>query len=392
MGTSPPARGTAPPLEGDIAPAASSASLAARVAMVRPSRAARWVVRPRSTSANRSGPGRSSAAGWARGRWDRNAGTIGRMRRRVQNPGASSRRGCHRAHVYLHRRRSLPSHKQRRDTRSHQHLVAVCLVRAGCASLRLRIMTRRRTFAAISMKSTDPTTAQFAAYRAMWDYFNTVLFDGTLILNFSRLSRSLGSFAPERWRDAGNHVTHEISLNPAHLKGDNAKDAASTLVHEMVHLHRHRQANPRRRGYHDRLWADKMEALGLMPSSTAAPGGARVGYRMSHYIIPGGAFERAFERMPTSCHLAWTRGIDNDARGGVEKKKAKKAKKEAARKARVKYSCPECDLNVWGRGGLRLRCEDCDEELAAERRGSGRAPSCWRSLRRWFGAARVLAG
>jgi hypothetical protein len=40
-----------------------------------------------------------------------------------------------------------------------------------------------------------------------------------VILNFSRLARSLGFFAPERWRDAGDQVTHEISLNPAHLSG-----------------------------------------------------------------------------------------------------------------------------------------------------------------------------
>jgi ribosomal protein L37AE/L43A len=210
------------------------------------------------------------------------------------------------------------------------------------------------------MNSTDPTNAQFAAYRAMWVYFNTVLFGGALgdvFLNFSRLARSLGFFAPERWRDGANQVTHEISLNPAHLRRDNAKDAASTLVHEMVHLWRHGEPSPPRRGYHDRQWADRMEALGLMPSSTAAPGGTRVGYRMSHFIIPGGAFERAFEQMPAECHLPWTCGIDDEARG------EKKAKKEASRKVKVKYSCPSCGLNVWGRGGLRLRCEDCDEEL-----------------------------
>ena len=73
---------------------------------------------------------------------------------------------------------------------------------------------------------TDPTNTQFAACRAMWAYFNVVLFGGSLgrvILNFSRLARSLGFFAPERWRDAGDQVTHEISLSPAHLKRDNAK-------------------------------------------------------------------------------------------------------------------------------------------------------------------------
>jgi ribosomal protein S27E len=219
------------------------------------------------------------------------------------------------------------------------------------------------------MNATDPTNAQFAAYRAMWDFFNATLFGGSLghvILNFSRLARSLGFFAPERWRDAGDQVTHEISLNPAHLKRDNAKDAASTLVHEMAHLWRHGQPNPPRNGYHDRQWADQMEALGLMPSATAAPGGARVGYRMSHYIIAGGAFERAFAQMPAACHLPWTCGIDDEARGNADKK-AKKAKKEreAARKVKVKYSCPGCDLNVWGRAGLHLRCEDCAEGLIA---------------------------
>jgi hypothetical protein len=63
------------------------------------------------------------------------------------------------------------------------------------------------------MNSTDPTDAQFAAYRAMWAYFNAALFGGALgrvILNFSRLARSLGFFAPERWRNAGDQVTHEI--------------------------------------------------------------------------------------------------------------------------------------------------------------------------------------
>jgi predicted SprT family Zn-dependent metalloprotease len=91
-------------------------------------------------------------------------------------------------------------------------------------------------------------------------------------------------FAPERWKDAGNKTTHEISLNPAYLTRETQKDSASTLVHEMAHLWRHEQGNPPRGGYHDRQWADKMVELGLMPSSTAAPGGARTGYKMSHYI------------------------------------------------------------------------------------------------------------
>jgi predicted SprT family Zn-dependent metalloprotease len=215
------------------------------------------------------------------------------------------------------------------------------------------------------MNSTDPTNAQFAAYRAMWSYFNTELFGGALghvILNFSRRARSLGFFAPERWTDGSNQTTHEVSLNPSYLTRENMKDSASTLVHEMAHLWRHVQPNPPRNGYHDTQWADMMESIGLMPSATAAPGGQRTGYKMSHYIVAGGAFEVAFEAMPESCRLPYVCGVDEDAIG--KKGKAKAKAKEAARKVKLKYSCPECELNVWGRAGLRLRCEACDEELA----------------------------
>jgi hypothetical protein len=37
-----------------------------------------------------------------------------------------------------------------------------------------------------------------------------------------------------------------------------------------------------------------MERIGLMPSATGAPGGRRTGQRMTHYIIRGGLFDRAF--------------------------------------------------------------------------------------------------
>lgn len=49
------------------------------------------------------------------------------------------------------------------------------------------------------MDAADPTQAQFAAYRAMWGYFNVTLFGGALrrvFLSFSRRAKSLGFFAP----------------------------------------------------------------------------------------------------------------------------------------------------------------------------------------------------
>ena len=41
------------------------------------------------------------------------------------------------------------------------------------------------------------------------------------------------------------------------------EESMGTLVHEMVHFWQQEFGTPSRRGYHNREWADKMEALGL---------------------------------------------------------------------------------------------------------------------------------
>jgi len=219
----------------------------------------------------------------------------------------------------------------------------------------------------------DPTDDQFAAYRRMYDYFNRALFGGSLrpvILNFSRAANSLGFFAPERW-ERGTHTTHEISLNPAYLKARPARDVASTLVHEMAHLWQQEHGTPGRRGYHNEEWAQKMDELGLAPSSTAAPGGKRVGYKMSHYIVEGGAFARAFDAMPAECRLPWL-CWEGEAGAG------KKAKPRPVSK--LKYTCPGCEANAWGKPGLFLRCGDCDVAMVAQ---GGEDDSAGETAGRW---------
>jgi predicted SprT family Zn-dependent metalloprotease len=206
------------------------------------------------------------------------------------------------------------------------------------------------------MRTTAPTREQFAAYEKMFAYFNAKLFAGTLpscILNFSRKSKSNGFFAPERW-EKGKDVRHEISLNPSTLKSRKPIEVASTLVHEMVHLWQAEHGTPSRTGYHNRQWADQMEAVGLVPSSTGAPGGDRVGQRMTHYIAAGGAFARAFRSMPRELLLPWA----CEEPEGEGKKKSPKNK--------VKYTCDGCGANVWGKPGLSVRCEDCEAPFEAD--------------------------
>lgn len=198
-----------------------------------------------------------------------------------------------------------------------------------------------------------PTAAQFGAFEAMFDHFNRALFGGALppcLLNFSRKAHTYGFFAPGRW-EQGAEVRHEISLNPSTLKHRQPIEVASTLVHEMAHLWQQEFGTPSRTGYHNREWADRMEAIGLMPSATAAPGGARVGQRVSHYIVDGGAFAAAFAAMPREYLLPWACGETEKAKG-------------PARPSKVKYTCPGCDANVWGKPGLAVVCGECEEPFA----------------------------
>lgn len=198
-------------------------------------------------------------------------------------------------------------------------------------------------------RTLSPTTQQFTAYQQMYDYFNRELFGGSLpavLLNFSRRSRTYGFFAPERW-DSDRTKTHEISLNPVHLQDRPAREVASTLVHEMVHLWQHVHGEPSRTGYHNREWADKMLEVGLHPSDTGQPGGKETGQHMTHYIIDGGPFDQAFGRMPSDFLLPW-RGVPEptSGRGGGAKNKSK-------------YSCPNGHGNVWGKPEMSILCGVC---------------------------------
>lgn len=195
-----------------------------------------------------------------------------------------------------------------------------------------------------------PTSEQFSAFQKQFDHFNRALFGNALpavLLNFSRKANTYGFFAPDRWKNGDGTSTHEISLNPAYLAERAAEATSSTIVHEMVHLWQHEHGTPSRRGYHNEQWAAKMRDVGLMPSSTGKPGGDWVGYAVSHYIVEGGAFERAFQAMSKAYSFPWQ---------SSEPTGAGRATRVARNK--VKYTCPTCNANAWGKPELNLVCGD----------------------------------
>lgn len=225
----------------------------------------------------------------------------------------------------------------------------------------------------------SPTEEQFSALNGAYKYFNRTLFGNQLpgcILNFSRLTGTHGFMAPERWKRVGEQEfgTHEISLTPTTLYRTPV-EIFSTLVHEMVHLWQWEFGEPSRNGYHNKEWAAKMKEIGLMPSSTGQPGGKETGQHMTHYIAEGGRYQQTFEKMPKDHILPFTSlegelmkrlltgagksGTDEDGDGSGNGKTARLRKLRPPSQNKTKYTCPGCEVNVWGRPGLQIRCDEC---------------------------------
>ena len=197
------------------------------------------------------------------------------------------------------------------------------------------------------MKS--PTERLYDGLQDAYRTFNERLFDGGLppvLITLQRKGNSFGFYRANGFQNKGgaDNALPELALNPTHFQRDD-KRTLSTLLHEMVHHWQYCHGKPSS-GHHNREWADLMESLGLMPSSTGEPGGKRTGSRMTHYIIEGGPFDQlADEILAAGFAIDWA-ALD------VGAAKAKDPSK-------IKHTCPSCGLNAWGKKGIKIICEAC---------------------------------
>lgn len=201
------------------------------------------------------------------------------------------------------------------------------------------------------MPNNKPTIDQFTQYQKLFDVLNEKLFHDDVphvILNFSRKSKTYGFFSADRWHDATKDNTHEISLNPDMFNRD-FKLVLSTLVHEMCHLWQHACGVPARGRYHNREWGMKMKEVGLYPSSTGQEGGKEVGDKVSHYIIDSGAYDTLYKELQNA-KFPYLSTVDDMVPG-----KPKKPRKNS----KVKYMCPNCNINIWGKSRLDITCTLC---------------------------------
>jgi hypothetical protein len=149
--------------------------------------------------------------------------------------------------------------------------------------------------------------ARLYAHHEAYDYFNEALFDGTLPACSIWLSRKtpFAAFFPSGGQGIGSgDRLHLIQINPDILTRPPIF-VMSVLVREQCHLWQWVHGKPFQGTCHDRQWSAKMESIGLMSSRTGRPGGKRTGHRLTHYVIEGGPFERAFNSMPETYWLPW---------------------------------------------------------------------------------------
>lgn len=226
-----------------------------------------------------------------------------------------------------------------------------------------------------------PTTETYTELQYAYDTFNERLYSGELpecLITLQRKKRAYGYFSADQFSNRAGLKTDEIALNPSYFAVVPLVEIMQTLVHEMAHLWQHHRGTPGRGRYHNIEWADKMEALGLMPSSTGKPGGSRTGDSMADYAIEGGRFlDVCRELLTQDFKISWydrfassdfvragqssfgllldlpEAGVAIAASDGVEMEIL-----DGNKSNRSKYTC-SCEINVWGKPDLKIICGDC---------------------------------
>lgn len=221
----------------------------------------------------------------------------------------------------------------------------------------------------------SPTFETYDALSEAARHFNEQLFGSVLpeaLITLDRTIKAAGSFCGNRFASTTHgELSDQITLNPEPIPHVRLEATLAVLVHEQCHQWQfHYSSDPKRigrnRAYHDKEWGAKMAELGLMPSTTGAPGGRKTGQRMSHYIIPGGKFHNACqELLERGFNLPWLDRTLELVLATLSEAKARRLKEQMARTARkkdrqkaskTKFTCPRCGLNAWAKPSAKIGC------------------------------------
>lgn len=168
-----------------------------------------------------------------------------------------------------------------------------------------------------------PTTELYSELQEIFDFFNHKLFAGELpqcLISLQRSKSAAGYFAYSSWENDKGKKIDEIALNPSAFKDRDLRTILSTFVHEMCHLWQSYFGKVGKNGYHNQEWSDKMQIIGLMPSHTGRQGGQKTGYKMSHYVLSGGLYEKSFNELEKlGGKMSWVESIGEQKKNYVKK-------------------------------------------------------------------------
>ncbi len=214
------------------------------------------------------------------------------------------------------------------------------------------------------------TVTAYQAFEQAYQWLSTYVFVDVLghplppcLITLQRRRDTYGYFCRDRFahRYDGRARTDEIALNPDLFPHRSDKAILSTLAHEAVHGYQRWYGKPGRRGYHNKEWALMMEMIGLMPSHTGQPGGRKTGEQMTHYIIPGGAFDDAITALvATGFRVPWQSGLPGALPGhGGD------APPPARLRDKTTFTCPQCTQKAWAKPTAQLVCGVCRLRMRA---------------------------
>lgn len=218
------------------------------------------------------------------------------------------------------------------------------------------------------------TSTEYAVFEKAYGFFNKELFDGELpgvLITLQRKSQNVGMYRRGSFKDRADQSQEidEIAINPDAYVNLPDVEVWQALVHEMCHQWQFHFGKPSRKSYHNKQWSQKMESIGLIPSSTGNPGGNKVGQTMFDYVDQEGAFRRCTQELRKLGVVVQLQSNNED--GAVSRTVEDQQRDSQMRQAglkknrsnRSKYSCPSCSMNVWGKPGIHIICGDCQQVL-----------------------------
>ncbi len=206
------------------------------------------------------------------------------------------------------------------------------------------------------MTTTDPTRRNYNSLTQAYEHFNAALFDGKLppcLITLQRRNNSYGYFSSRRFVSADDpcEATDEVALNPAHFGSRAPAEVLATLVHDMTHVWQRHYGSPSRANYHNREFASRMKAVGLIPLD-----GKATGQKVRYGIEEGGAFERACRAFLANGPVLLYQDRPREGEEGAPSKKAA---------SKTRYTCGACGANAWAKPDTALLCGTCNRELEA---------------------------